>query len=341
MKSETKIRNNIVVHPAMPPFADIQRGIADAKLIYVGSHLDPDGDSLGTQLAVASYLQSLGKNVIVCRDGNIPDKYQFLPGCDEIPLCDDITAPGPVDTALILECPNPSRLGKGQKLISPNTKVINIDHHIDNTIYGHINWVNSGASSVGEMMYEYLQFAGYKLSREEAVSLYTAILTDTGRFRYNSTSARTMEIAGELIDAGADPYAIVEQIYYRTKPSTLKLLGRVLGGMEMYHDGQLCMLSVTNKMMAECEARSTETEGIVDWTLLSDGVLVGVFVKEVDAAKSKASLRSKDVINVAAIAADFGGGGHVNAAGCVIELPLEKAKALLVEKIGEALNSVA
>jgi phosphoesterase RecJ-like protein len=149
-----------------------------------------------------------------------------------------------------------------------------------------------------------------------------------------------MAIAGELIDAGADPYAIVEQVYYRTKPSTLKLLGRVLGEMECHHDGQLCVLSVTNKMLAECHARSTETEGIVDWSLLSEGVLVGAFVKEVDANKSKASLRSKDIINVAAIAAEFGGGGHINAAGCVIELPLEQAKQRLIEKFGKALQNV-
>lgn len=340
MRSETKIKSNSVVHPATPPFAEIQKAIAEAKLIYVGSHLDPDGDSLGTQLTVASYLRSLGKSVLLCRDGNIPDKYQFLPGCDEIPLCEEVVPPEQVDTALILECPNPLRSGKGRALITAGTKVINIDHHYDNTIYGDINWVNSEASSVGEMMYEYFQFVGYELSQEEAISLYTAILTDTGRFRYSSTSARTMQIAGELIDAGAEPYAIVEQIYYRTKPSTLKLLGRVLGAMECHHDGQLCVLSVTNKMLAECEARGTETEGIVDWSLLSDGVLVGAFVKEVDATKSKASLRSKDVINVAAIAAGFGGGGHINAAGCVIELPLEEAKALLVKQIGEALNNV-
>lgn len=331
MKSETKTKNNQVIHPATPPFAEIQRAIEQARVIYVGSHMDPDGDSLGTQLAVASYLRSLGKRVLLCRDGNIPDKYRFLPGVSEIPDHGQVEIKEMIDTALILECPNRARLGGGEKLIGETTSIINIDHHYDNAIYGQVNWVNSEASSVGEMIYEYLRFAKYALSVDEATLLYTAILTDTGRFRYGSTSSRTMQIAGELIDAGADPYKIVEEVYYKTKPSTTKLLGKVLNGIEFHHDGRLCLLSVTRQMMTESGANSTETEGMVDWTLVSDGVLVGALLKEVEAGQTKVSLRSKGRINVSEIASQFGGGGHVNAAGCSIPKPMAEVRQLIAE----------
>ncbi len=336
MRSKVIQKNNTNQTSGDIPYREIRDLFEQSRRILIASHIDPDGDSIGAQLAFAAYLRSLGKEVFLISDNGIPEKYAFLPDVDSITHADEYDDSFAVDTALILECPNLKRIGKTQRFITPEVKIVNIDHHQDNEQFGEINWLNVGASSVGEMAFEYFRQVGFPISREVAEQLYTAILTDTGRFRYSSTSPRTMEIAGMLIAAGADPQKICDQVYYNLRPSSMKLIGKVLNSIEFIDDGTICLLTLTQSMFDESGAKPSETEGLVDFTLFARGVLVGALFKESAPRQTKVSFRSRDEINVAEVAARFNGGGHLNASGCTIPLPLEEARQEVIPLLRKA-----
>jgi len=313
------------------------REIVDrGRKVIVVSHIDPDGDAVGTELAFGAYLADLGKEVHLALDSQVPEKYLFLQGVERIMRVDSLPADFTADTAIVLECPSRDRLGRATRLLGRDTVVVSIDHHRGSTEFGDVNWVDIEASSVGEMVYEYFRHVGYRPNAGVAEQLYTAVLTDTGRFRYASTSARTMAIAGELIAAGADPRRVCDHVYYNLQPSTMKLMGKVLNGIEFLGDGRICLMTMTNDMVRQAGALHSESDGLVDYTLFNQGVQIGALLKEVDAAHTKVSLRSNNGVDVAAIAAVYGGGGHFNAAGCTIPLPLGNAKAELVRRLSEA-----
>lgn len=318
------------------PIKEMRDFFENCRRILVASHVDPDGDAVGTQLAFASYLRSLGKEVFLARQAKVPAKYRFLRGADSITDIGSYDKDFSVAAALILECPNVTRIGQAGRLLAPDAKIVNIDHHQDNEAFGDINWIDTQVSSVGEMAFEYFSQVGYRISAETAEQLYTAVLTDTGRFRYSSTSSRTMAIAGLLIEAGADPQKICDNVYYNMRPSTMKLIGKVLNSIEFFDKGSICLLTMTRQMLDQCGAEDSESEGIVDFTLFTEGVLVGALLKGGNPDRTKVSLRSRDHIDVAALASRYGGGGHPNAAGCVIPLPLPEAKKELVKLLREA-----
>jgi bifunctional oligoribonuclease and PAP phosphatase NrnA len=300
------------------------------------SHIDPDGDALGTQLAVGAYLESLGKPVVMLRDSDIPNKYAFLPGIERIVRPNGPGQSGPFDVAIVLECPQLQRLGAAARFIGPQTLVINIDHHPDNELEAEISWLDVKASSVGEMMYEYFSATGVELDHSMATQLYTAILTDTGRFRFGSTTPRTLAIAGELVRAGADPREICDRVYFDMDPAVVKLTGRVLSALEYHDHGRICIMPLTQQMLVDTGASVTNTEGLVDYSLFTRGVEAGALFRELETGFTKVSLRSRNGINVAAIAARYGGGGHPNAAGCLVKLPLEQAKQEIVSLLQES-----
>lgn len=310
-----------------------------AKRVLVVSHIDPDGDALGSQLAFGEYLESLGKEVFLLRDSAIPDKYEFLPGIDKVVPAESMVDDFAVDTAVILECPNPQRVGSTMKYITEDVAVLDIDHHPDAQELGAINWFETSASSVGEMLCEYFDTTNVRITPTMATCLYTAILTDTGRFRFPATSERTMELAGQLITAGANPQDICDHVYYRMRPSTLRLTGLVLHDIEFHHDNRICFVTMTNDMLARSGAEKAESDGIVDFTMYGADVRAGAFFKEVNDKETKVSMRSRGGIDVSAVAAEFGGGGHRNAAGCRITGNLEHAKSTILGKLQEALNA--
>jgi phosphoesterase RecJ-like protein len=318
------------------PLADLNRALAAARSVLIVSHIDPDGDAIGTQLAFGQYLEQLGKQVWLVRDSDIPEKYKFLPGVERIKPVAELHPDHAIDTALILECPNMKRIGSAGKLLTPGVTVINIDHHRDNDYFGTINWVDIRPSSVGEMAYEFFVQAGFHFDTKVAECLYTAILTDTGRFRFSSTSPRTMTIAGELIARGADPHKICDEVYYNIRPSTLMLMGKVLNGIEYHDNGRIAILVMTKEMLSSSGATESESDGLVDFTLFSKGVVAGALLKEIDGDHTKASLRSVNGVNVSAVAYRYGGGGHYNAAGCMVPKSLEEAKREIITLLSEA-----
>jgi phosphoesterase RecJ-like protein len=316
----------------------IEGVLKDARRVLVVSHIDPDGDALGSQIAFGAYVRHLGKEALLVKDSSIPEKYAFLSGAGDILDVSDLPADTTVDTALVLECPSIERVGAAQKLLTRDVKIINIDHHPDARDFGTVNWVETTASSVGEMTFEFFDHVGFEISPAVAEALYTAILTDTGRFRYPSTSPRTMCVAAELVARGARPQDIVDHVYYNMRVSTVRLIGKILNKVEFYHDNKICLLTLTRDMLENSGADIAEAEGVVDYTMVSRTARAGALLKEMENGSTKVSLRSRDGIDVSSLAAQFSGGGHVNAAGCVIDLPLAEAREKLVGLLKEAVD---
>ncbi len=330
----TRIRTDSVT----APIEDIRELLTRGKRILVATHLDPDGDAIGTQLAFGAYFRDLGKDVVLLHDSTIPDKYRFLSGVEDILAVDEFKGTNEFDTLLVLECPSLKRLGRIAELIGENTVIVNIDHHQNSDPLGTVNWIDNRSSSVGEMACEYFRAVSYKPSPEVAEQLYTAILTDTGRFRYDSTSPRTMLLAGELIGYGADPQKICTSVYYDIRPSTMKLIGQVLSGIEYHDEGRICLLTLTHKMLKDTGADESAVEGLVDHTMYGQGVIVGALLKERDEGCTRVSLRANNGIDVAQIAREFGGGGHLRASGCNLPHALDEARQVVLRLLSEAID---
>ncbi|MEW5795454.1 MAG: bifunctional oligoribonuclease/PAP phosphatase NrnA [Candidatus Zixiibacteriota bacterium] len=314
----------------------IQQILEQCRRPLVVSHIDPDGDAIGTQLAFGSYLQAIGKSVNMLRESDVPAKYLFLPGVEQIAVAGGIDQTVSYDVAVVLECPSLNRLGTVARFIGEATKVINIDHHPENELQADVSWVDVKASSVGEMAYDYFRQVGFEIEADMATNLYAAILTDTGRFRFESTTPHTLAVAGDLVRAGADPRMICDRVYYDVDPAVMKLTGRLLSALEYYGDGRICIMPLTRQMLVETGASIANTEGLVDYAMYTRGVQAGALLRELENGHTKVSLRSRNSFDIAAIAGLFGGGGHPNAAGCTVKLPLELAKREIVRLLLEA-----
>jgi phosphoesterase RecJ-like protein len=323
MSATTKIHSQIVEY------------FDRAESILITAHADPDGDSIGTQLALARYLKTLGKKVEVVNQGMLPDRLNDLPAIEMLTNIDDYKANTSFDLAVFLECSNPERAGSVVELISEGIKIINIDHHPDKTNFGDIVYVNSKAAAVGEMVTEFFMDIGFQIDADIARLLYTGILTDTGRFRFNSTTRRTMEIAGYLIECGADPRNICDDIYYSISPGALKLTGRLFLESRLFENDKICFISVDNKLIDSCRASLSDTDGMAEFTLYIKGVVAGAMFRELDENNTKVSLRSRGAIDVGRLANKYSGGGHANASGCTINLPMRKAEEVLLSDLKE------
>jgi len=316
----------------------IDRLLASSHIL-ITAHRSPDGDSLGSQLGLAGFLEKRRIPHMIVNQGEIPDKYRFLPGADTIRDVSEIErVEKPFDTVVVIECSNLERIGDVRKLIDDGAAVINIDHHQDNTAFGDINFTDTNAAAAGEMIFDILRQASAKFDEAMATNLYTAILTDTGRFHYSSTTPYCLQVAAELLSFGADTVEITEKIYYNLRPQVVRLTGMAVAGMKLMLNGRLCVLSIDRAMMKEIGAGDGDTEGIVNYSMYSAGVDVGVLFTEIESDRTKVSFRSQNDIDVAAMAAHYGGGGHVNASGCIVELPLERAREKIVSYIKERLN---
>jgi phosphoesterase RecJ-like protein len=313
--------------------------LEECRRPLVVSHIDPDGDAIGTQLAFGAYLRRMSKPVVMVRESTIPGKYLFLPDVERIIPVDRIEPSAGFDVAVVLECPASERTGSAARLIGSETAIINIDHHPDNSLPAEVSWLDVTASSVGELAFEYLTAIGFEIDRDVATHLYTAILTDTGRFRFESTTPRALAIAGELVRAGADPRSICDHVYYDQDPSVMRLTGQVLSTVEYHDNGRLCIMPLTRAMLTESGADPANTEGLVDYSLFTRGVQAGALLREVAPDVTRVSLRSRDGFDIAAVAARLGGGGHRNAAGCTVRLPLQQAKNEIIKLLQEARES--
>ncbi len=302
----------------------------------ITAHINPEGDSLGSQLGMKALLDSLGKTAIMVDNDAVPGHYKFLPKAEEI--SNKLDGKLSFEAAIVLDCPTLKRIGKVQGLIKKGKFIINIDHHISNEKFGDVNWVDPNASSAGEMVYKIYKELGIGLTKETALALYIAILTDTGSFNYDNTSSVTHDIAGELLGYGIDPASVSESVYERRSIADIKLFGLVLSTIKVNREGDVAYLEVTKKILKETGADLIKAEGFVNYARSIDKVKVAIIFKEDADNKISVSFRSKGEADVNRIASFFGGGGHVKASGCVVEGTLAEVEEKVLAKVDEILH---
>ncbi|MEE9441803.1 MAG: 30S ribosome-binding factor RbfA [candidate division Zixibacteria bacterium] len=309
------------------------------KVLIVG-HINPDGDSIGSQLGFAGYLDQKNIKCRIINEGTIPFNYEFLPGIDQIENIENLNGgDDSFDTVVFIECSTGDRCGKVASLIDPeNQKIINIDHHRDNSSFGHINFVDNEASAAGEMIYDILLYASAEIDSNIATNLYTAIVTDTGQFQYSCTTSRSLRIAAVLMDKGIDYIEIINELYHNYTPGAMRLLGTSLLNQEYHLDGKVCYMTVTDDLLEQTGSAKKDTEGLINYSISLAGVVIGVLFREISANVTKASFRSANGIDIIKVAAKYGGGGHRIACGCTLETSLDEAKKMILADIKELLN---
>lgn len=288
----------------------------------ITSHMDPDGDSIGSQLGLYHALRDAGKETVIVNQGAIPSKYYFLDPDGVIK-----SRPEGIEfeprVVFIIECPSLERIGFVRDLIPDSAITINIDHHPDNSQYADIDLVEPESSAAGEIIYFMLESGGYEITPEIAGQLYAAIAADTGGFRFRSTTARGMKIASELIQRGADPKFISDCLFNNFSPETIRLMGSTLASLKLEADGSIGYVTITLNDLKGSGADLQNSEGFVDFTLAISGIMLGLLFKEVSQDEVKVSVRSQNGLDAAAFAGMFDGGGHANAAGFRLQGPLD------------------
>jgi phosphoesterase RecJ-like protein len=303
---------------APDPVAAILDVLCHGERFLVCSHARPDGDAVGSMLAMGMLLQQMGKRAHLVTADRIPNVYRSLPGAEFIQTV--LRVHGPYDAVILLECSELERAGIGGL---ESFFHINIDHHISGREFAHLNWIDHQAVSVGELVYRLVLAAGATVTPEMATCLYTTVLTDTGGFSYGLTRASTFVLAHDLAVAGANPVRIAQDVFYSTSTSKMLLLGAALSSLQ--REGRLAWLSVSHADMVRTCASEEDCEGIVNYAVCIAGVEAAVFLRELPERRIRLSLRSKGKINVAAIAERLRGGGHESAAGCTLDGPLRSA----------------
>ena len=302
--------------------------LAQDKLVLC-PHVSPDGDALGSTLALKMALEKAGKKVTVMVDDDVPKAFGFLPQID----CFVKPADGEVveaDLLVVLDASSLDRIGKVAQAVKAKA-VANIDHHISNTQFADYLYLNTEAAATAEILCNLVEKLGITPDKDLATCLYTGIYTDCGSFRYANTTPGTMRAAAKLLEYGARPNEISDALGTNTR-ANIEMLGKVLQTLAFYNDGKISTLEINNDLYD----KDVNTDNFISFARYIEGVDVAVLFKAVEPAVTRVSMRSQDT-DVAAIALSFGGGGHVRAAGCTVELPLEQAKAKVLEAIGKAL----
>ncbi len=304
----------------------------------VSSHVDSEGDALGSQLAVAALLEQMGKEVVLLDETPPPKAYQFLPGVQRIRTDIDALVGERFPAVVVVDCPTLKRIGRVAEVIAPGAEMINIDHHISNERFGDVNWVEPKAAAVGEMIYELYERTRQPLSLAAAQALYVALLVDTGSFRFSNTSSRTHQVAGALVALGCKPHQIYEALYEHVPVSTVLLLSRALATLQIEEEGRLAWFQISRPMVEESGARLEEADTFIDMVRVIQGVQVVVLLIQTAVDRVRVSFRSKGLVDVNKMASCFGGGGHVAASGCVLTGDFEEIQQRVLAKAREALS---
>jgi phosphoesterase RecJ-like protein len=315
-------------------WADLDSVFERNSSFLISSHVGIDGDCIGSQLAVYWYLAaSLGKRVVLFNHDALPEKFTFLENSQF--LTSDRPA-GQFDVGVILDCSNPSRLG-WNGLRDLCTHIVNLDHHRDNVLFGDSNIVTKGGAATGQIIYDYFQDRTISYPAHVAESLYTAIMTDTGAFRFSNTTGAILRMCADLSDRGADCSKIYEKVYASFSQRGLLLQSRIWSTMTFYEGGAICSMEMPYKLIDELGATYGDSEGMADLTIMGSDVQVGVLIKY-DETQTHFSLRSKGRVDVGRIAQSIqGGGGHSSAAGCTMPMPCAQAKPLMLDIIKKEL----
>jgi bifunctional oligoribonuclease and PAP phosphatase NrnA len=313
--------------------AHLAAEIRKRQRFVITSHVRPDGDAIGSSLAMAYALRRLGKDVRVVFRDEPPAPLQVFPGVTDIEVAGRVDDPG--DAVIVMESGDLQRTGVDGL---QRGFVINIDHHLGNSMYGSLNWFDLSAAACGEMVFELVRELGVALTVEIATHIYVAILTDTGSFHYSSISPRTFEICRQCVEAGVDPPSVARSIFDSNNLGRLKLFGAVLSKMELDATGRLATVYVDHKLASDCGGTYEDTEGLINLPLTVKEIQAVVFFKEDGPDDWRISMRSKGDVDINAVAKQFGGGGHKNASGCGAKGSIDELKVLFREKITEQID---
>ena len=306
-----------------------------ASMVALFSHVSPDGDCVGSMLALGLTLEKIGKKVYIYNPDPIPDYLRFLPGSARI----NHELPNPLPGVLLfVDCTDIQRVNLSMSQIPRECIVFNIDHHISNQRFGDFNLIEPQASASAEVVYNFIKEMGSNIDQDIAVNLYTAIVTDSGCFQYGSTTAQTHRLTAELLDLGLDLPMIHHNIFDQKSLAQIKLLQCALSSLEVRDNGQLAVMHLSTEDFIKSGAKQELSEGLVNHARSIAGVEVAVLLKETGPCEIKVGLRSNLWLNVNEIAARFGGGGHKRAAGCTLKMPLLEARQIIIKAIAEDLR---
>lgn len=304
--------------------------------ILIASHVNPDGDAIGSSLAMGLSLESLGKKVTLYTESPIPTVYRFLPESDR--MVEKIKPEDGFQTAVILDCGDLDRVGEAISVIRQIPTIVNIDHHITNTRFGDFRLIDPSACATAEIIYRLIRKMKAPISQVVAISLYTGIMTDTGSFRFSNTNRASFAICEEMVAVGVNPYIVAQHVYGTYSLGRIKLLNRAIDSIEISDNGKLSLMTLTKDVFNETNTNPDDVDGIINYAKRIKDVRVAALILEQNknhGGKNKnktyhVSLRSDETVDVGAIASFFGGGGHSAAAGFNIEATLSDIKSKIM-----------
>ena len=310
----------------------ITNQLLNSNHILLASHTNPDGDAVGSTLALGILLNKLDKKITLYNESSIPAVYRFLPRVDMIKK--SINPANVFDTAIILDCGDLHRIGTIASKVKNIPVIINIDHHISNNRFGNFQLIDASASSTAEIIYRLIKKMGIAFDEATATSIYTGILTDTGSFRFSNTNQAAFAICQEMVEKGVNPSNVAQNVYGRYSLGRIKLLNLALDSIEIFHNGELSIMTITQEMLNKTGTSAEDIDGLINYARRIEDVKIAALIHEKQNGKHNlkgsgqfhVSLRSDGTVDVAAFAVSFGGGGHTTAAGFDVQSGLSEIK---------------
>ncbi len=315
---------------------EIINQIKRAQHLLLASHCNPDGDAVSSLLAMGLALSKLNKRITLYNASPIPAVYRFLPSVERIVR--HIKKTTTYDAVLILDCGHMARVGEAHTKVSQIPVIINIDHHVTNTHFGNIQFIDPDACSTAEIVYRLIKAINAPIDKAIATSIYTGILTDTGSFRFSNTNQAAFAISQEMVRYGVEPYNVAKHVFGTYSLGRIKLLNLALDSIEISDNGKLSVMTLTNAMFAKTKTQPEDVDGMINYARRIEDVKVAALIQEQkngnansdESRKFHVSLRSDGSVDVAAIAGSFGGGGHSSAAGFQVEMTMAKLKSEII-----------
>ncbi len=318
------------------PIAEVCRALLEGNRFLILSHQNPDGDAIGSSLALASGLGALGKQCDILNADGVPMNLSWLPLAEQVHLFPQDRET--YDAVVLLDCGTAERTGFGEDILRRAQTAVNIDHHPGNSLFGSANLVDPDACATAELVYQVLQALPAPIGYSAATAIYTGILTDTGCFRFSNTNARAFEIASHMVAKGVDPSWVSQMVFDQQPVARLRLLSRVMETLDLSPRDKAASVVVTQTMFRETHTGVEDVEGFVNYPRSICGVEVGLLFREEASDRYRIALRSKGRVDVSSIARELGGGGHRNAAGATTQGSLEELKRLVFERVETALD---
>lgn len=314
---------------------DLERFFTGSDRTLVTTHINPDGDAIGSVLAVCEFLDQRNIPAYPIIDSDIPRRFSFLPGRDRIVTPKSRRTRKPFNRVIVLDVGTEERIGNVRDLISPDATIANIDHHLSNHGFGDINILRPECSATTEILWDVANELGFDITESIATNLYTGILTDTGRFQFSNTTARALTICSELLKLGVRPEVIADHVYFDNTYDDIKRAGTLIADMQLYHQGRISAIRLHRINEVQ------DTDLVLDLALSIRGVQIAVLIAPIPGGKSKVSLRSKNHVDVREIAESFGGGGHTKAAGFRFRIHPDEMQERLIPILVDAMDNGA